>query len=364
MDVLTNVTIGFTINIIATKEPEKEDRISRLDWLIPTIVNLVLTVITTFILVSLVHYGLSSGKWRGQPTSQVDKLNAGVVYSFLIVCAVTCIGRYISNQIYMNVGFDYNNDTLCEVAGNAAFAFYVLVIMSVFLFLWFRQKAFYTNNMLAFKTTKFIRVLSYSSSFFITASALPYIILSTVGTSYEITHAGCRTKIETNLIAYLGIYSALLIVFSQLLLLFLFIYPLLQIGKDSKPSTLQKSSSLVSFFATKPHSKRSEIFPNSEPSTTNSTSHCSLHRVSPLIARPSSDGIKLIIRKTLFFAVASILLDDIILIISHFVLPARSNRPYIRMIVDMAAFCNLLFLILSFSTYKLMMTSCIRKISQ
>ena len=359
MYVTTNITIAFITEVTSHEEVEPEDRTTKLDWLIPTIVNLVLIVITTFILVSLVHYGLTSGKWRGQSTSQVDKLNAGVVYSFLIVCAVTCIGRYISNQIYMNVGFDYNNDSLCEVAGDAAFAFYVLVIASVFLFLWFRQKAFYTNNMLAFKTTKCIRVLSYSSSFLITVSALPYVLYTIGRNGFETGPTGCANKFESDKSSYFWIYIVFLIVLSQLLLLCLFIYPVLQIGRDSKPSIIQKRSSSINSFATRPFDKKRNITSCSELSRNDSRSSASLHRVSSSVVRQRGDRIKLIIRKTLFFAMASTLLDVIVSIMSYFVFPNKSNRRYPNMLVDMAVFCNLLLLILSFSTYKRMLTSCI-----
>ena len=359
MYVTTNITIAFITDVTSHEEVEPEDRTTKLDWLIPTIVNLVLIVITTLILVSLVHYGLTSGKWRGQSTSQVDKLNAGVVYSFLIVCAVMCIGCYISNQIYMNVGFDYNNDSLCEAAGDAAFAFYVLVIMSVFLFLWFRQKAFYTNNMLAFKMTKFIRALSYSSIFLITVSALPYVLYTTAGNALETSSAGRAHKIDSNLKEYVWIYAAFLIVLSQLLLLCLFIYPVLQIGRDSKPSIIQKRSSSINSFATTSFDKKKNITSCSELSRNDSRSSASLHRVSSSVVRPPGDKIKLIIRTTLFFAVSSTLLDVIVSIMSYFVFPNKSNRRYPNMLVDMAVFCNLLFLVLSFSTYKRMLTSCI-----
>ena len=50
MTVTTNVTIALIINVTLHKELEQEDQTSRLDWLIPTIVNLV----------SLVHYGLTT----------------------------------------------------------------------------------------------------------------------------------------------------------------------------------------------------------------------------------------------------------------------------------------------------------------
>ena len=367
MYVTTNITITFITEVTSHEEVEPEDRTTKLDWLIPTIVNLVLIVITTLILVSLVHYGLTSGKWRGQSTSQVDKLNAGVVYTFLIVCAVMCIGRYISNQIYMNVGFDYNNadDSLCEAAGDAAFAFYVLVIASVFLFLWFRQKAFYTNNMLAFKTTKFTRALSYSSIFLITSSALPYVLYTINRNDFVIGPTGCTDKIESNVPEeYFWSYAVLLIVFSQLLLLCLFIYPVLQIGRDSKPSIIQKRSSSINSCAATPFDKMKNITSCSELSRNDSRSSASLHRVSSSVIRPPGDGIKLIIRKTLFFAVSSTLLDVIVSIMSYFVFPNKSNRRYPNMLADMAVFCNLLFLVLSFSTYKRMLTSCITSSQQ
>ena len=355
MGEVINVTFFSTLTMTIIEKAENKDRTARLDWIIPTVVNLLLIVITTLILVSLIHYGLTTGKWRDQSTIHVDKLNAGVVYSFLIVCGILCIVRYIVNQIYINAGFNSDKDDFCEAAGDAAFISYFLILWSAFMFLWFRQKAFYSNNMLAFRTTKFIRALSYSSVFFMHVSAIPYVLFSTVPKNYEASGSGCLYKADKVLKLSFGIYTSFLIVFWQLVLLCLFIYPVFQIGGDSKS---KKFSCFDPFFSSKRHLEKKEIAPIATLSSTNSTSSFNLRRGSSLTARPSDDEIKQIIQKTVFFAVASTLLDVILSLVSYFMEPPTTNWRFHYMMNDVAAFCNLLFLILSFSTYKRMLMSC------
>ena len=357
---LINITFSTTLKMTTIEKAENKDRTSRLDWIIPTVVNLVLIVITTVILVSLVHYGLSTGKWQGQSTNQIDKLNAGVVYTILLVCAVLCIVRYIVNQIYINAGFNFDEENFCEAAGDAVFTSYVLIQLSVFMFLWFRQKAFYTNNMLAFQTTKLIRALSYSSVFLIVVSGLPYFFLTIIPYNYKATTSGC-IYIETSTNTSFGIYAIVLIAFSHLILLLLFIYPVLQINKNPNSSFFKEICCFDSVVLNMSNTNKDEIISNAGPSNNNLTAFTSSNRVSSLTARPSDVGIKLIIRKTLFFAVILILLDAILLLISYFIHPSNENRRFLNTIFDMTAFCNLFFLILSFSTYKCMLLSCIKR---
>ena len=360
MDQVINVTFFTTLKMTTIEKAENKDRTSGLDWIIPTVVNLVLIVITTVILVSLVHYGLTTGKWRGQSTNQVDKLNAGVVYTVLVVCAVFCIVRYIANQIYINAGFNSDENYFCKIAGNAIFISYVLILCSVFMFLWFRQKAFYTNNMLAFETTKSIRAFSYSSVLLIFLSALPYFFLTIIQNNYEASNSGCiYKKIDQD--TPFGIYAIVLITFSHLILLLLFIYPVLQIKRNSNYSFFKELCCFNFVVLSKSNVNKNEIASNTVSSNNDSTTLASLNRVSSLAVRPPDDGIKLIIRKTLFFAVISILLDVILLLISYFIHLSAKNRRFLNMISDMATFCNLLLLILSFSTYKRMLMSCIRR---
>ena len=361
MYAITNVTISLALEPTSHEEAGSRDRTLRVDWLVPITVNIILIVMTTLILVSLVRYGVTSGKWRGQPVSQADRLNAGVVYTFLIVCAVMCIARFLVNQLYMNVGFHSDEDALCEAAGDAAFTSYSMILWSVSMFLWFRQKAFYTNNMHAFKATKCIRAFSFCSIFLINAGGTAYLLFFTIPRSYKAGIVGCVYKAEGSLRLFYGIYVALLFVFSHLVLLCLFIYPVLQIGRSSQTSLLKKACCFDASFLTRSHLEESGVCSNTEPSGDESSNSVFVARGRSLAVRPPSHGIKRVIRKTLFFAVVSIFLDVIISMISHFLSPPSGNRRFINMMFDLAGFCNFLFLIFSFSTYKIMLTSCIRR---
>lgn len=344
-----------------TTTSKTEYRTLRVDWIIPLTVNLALIAVTTLVLISLIHYGISTGKWKGQSSSNADKLTAGIVYTFLIICAVTCIIRYLINQIFINAGFNPNEDQLCEIAGDAAFVSYAMVLWAVSMFLWFRQKAFYTNSMLAFKASRFIRAFSYFSVVLVNATGFAYILFFTIPLSYEASKTGCVYKANDDLRVYYGIYAALLIFISHMVLLCLFIYPVLQVGKPSKSNKTKTFCCWEIPLRTKPFADESSVTSNTEPTSSDSNSQNCIYRVRSLAVKPSSDGIKLIIRKTLIFAIASILLDIFISMISYFVSPATGNRRYNSMMFDLVAFANLLFLVFSFSTYKIMLTSCLRK---
>ena len=233
------------------------------------------------------------------------------------------------NQIYINAGFNSNKNDLCKAAADAAFASYVLIQLSVCMFLWFRQKAFYSNNMLAFRTTKFIRALSYSSVFFINTSAVIFIFLYIIQENYKASISGCYYEPENNVDTFFGISAIILIVLWQTLLLCLFIYPVLQIRRDSETKM---------FFVNKSDVKKSGIGPTTKSSHSNSATSISFSRAASITVRPPSDGIKVIIRKTLFFAVASTLVDVILSVISYFLYKPSSNWRLLNMVINIASF--------------------------
>ena len=332
--------------------------ITQPDWIIPFAINLLLMIVTLIVIVSLIHYGVKTGKWRETHSGCVDKLNAGIVYTFLLVCGVFCVFRFIANQIYMNVGFNENENSICEAAADAAFTSYSLMLWSVSMFLWFRQRAFYTNRMLSFESTKIIRIVSFSSNILLNAAGFTYILLFTIPNNYQSSPVGCIFTPDESFRDVYAIYAVLLIIIAHALLFGLFIYPLLQ---------MYSQNSAHSYFKKLIKSKQDVLKANKEPLNSQLTSPnqssavpenlSSIKRRTSLAVRKPTKGIKRILQKSLVFAAFSILLDVVIQIISTFANSPSGSRRFNNMLFDITAFVNMLFLIFSFVTFKSMLFS-------
>ena len=341
----------------ATNITEDFIRFDKPDWIVPAAINIFLAILTILVLSSLMHYGVKTKKWRQNPSSNKEKLNAGVVYVFLIICGFMCMFRYIANQVYMNVGFTQNENELCESVADTAFISYCLILWSVCMFLWCRQRAFYTNKMLSFNAPKLVRVLSFVSVILTNTTGFGYVLLFTIPVNYRSSeNVGCVFNPDNTLLVTYGIYPVMLITLTQLILLYLFLYPLIKMnsfsfksrwwGKPIKPTHQQNISS---------ERDRSD---SASTSANNSMKRVSnLHRSKSLSEKPSGYGIKLILKKTLLFAVLSTLFDVLLQIISSLVLSQQGHRRFSGVLFDIGAFFNLIFLVLSFATYKAMLTS-------
>ena len=353
MDADTNVTR-------LSNQSAFDTRITQPNWIIPFAINLLLMIVTLIVIVSLIHYGVKTGKWRETHSGCVDKLNAGIVYTFLLVCGIFCVFRFIANQIYMNVGFNENENSICEAAADAAFTSYSLMLWSVSMFLWFRQRAFYTNRMLSFESTKIIRIVSFSSNILLNAVGFAFILLFTIPNNYQSSPVGCIFTPDESFRDVYAIYAILLIIVAHGLLLGLFVYPLLQIYSQNSAHScfrkLIKSKQDVSKAKKDPlNSQLGLTSPNQSLAVPENLS--SIERCRSLAVRKPTEGIKRILQKSLVFAAFSILLDVVIQIISFFADSPSGSRRFNNMLFDITAFVNMLFLIFSFVTFKSMLFS-------
>ena len=99
--------------------------------------------------------------------------------------------RYIATIIHINIGYNENSNRECEVILDLAFICYALVLYSAALALWLRQRAFYTNQMLSYNATKFVKVLSFASIIIISTGGLGYILFAVIPNNYKSSKQGC-----------------------------------------------------------------------------------------------------------------------------------------------------------------------------
>ena len=333
------------------------NHVTRLDWIAPVALNLLLMLLTFWLLVSLIHYGIKTKKWRKTSVEKIDVLNAGIVYTFAIVCAAVCEMRYVSSLVFMNIGFNNGEGDICDAAADAGTVLSSLVMWSVFLFLWFRQKAFYTNKMLSFRVSKCVKWLSAVSILLISISGTGYVLFFILPNNYQSSPHGCIYRPNNNnKRLYYGVFVTALIVFSHAILLGLFVHPLLLTAKFSAKKKL--SVNVIKL-------RTSHLMAVSELSSGNlsstNTEVAKLPSRRSIRGTPPRDGIRLILQKTFLFALLSIILDVFVQVLVQFVKMPTQQRRVNSVLFDVASFISLLFLIFSFATYKQIFTTCFSK---
>ena len=359
---LGNVTfLPSTINYDHTKQ---------LDWIIPVAVNLMLMVITLWLLLSLIHYGIKTRKWSR--SGQSDKLNAGLIYTSVLVCAGTCMVRYGASLVYMNIGFDRGSSELCDAVADAAVCLYALVLFSVYLFLWFRQRVFYTTYVVRSSFSDVFSFFSSGSIGMIFVAGVCAAVLNVLPNNHRSSTYGCiYTPDEAQRIGY-WISVAVAVFLGQAVLLALFIYPLQRIFNLCPPfPTLSQTtnSRKVIFRRSRKITQQQQasirpvITSVTEQSQSTDNNQSFAMKLSPSFRRATTSRVSQILRRTFIFAVVSLSSDIFLLVFSNYIVKARGNRRVPSMIYDINSFLNLLLVVLSFVQYKEMVTStsCKRK---
>ena len=356
---------------------------NQVSWIATVSINGVLTAVTMWILFSLIHYGVRTGKWNGTHKRNADKLNAGWVYSSVLACAVISIIRYMTSQIAFQIGFGETeeHDMACESVNDLLFVEYSLVLFCNYVFLWLRQRTFYTNEMFNINYSKALRFLSASSIAVLLLAGIGVVIINILPSNYSSTPHGCIYDPET---VTLDISSwaacAVVLVIGQFVLLSLLIYPL---AKNLNDEHCLKQICCFLCIMRKEQTKIKEQAPKCDsPSKTSIGSdentghtivvHSTTGSESPprvitpkpkkkrTKKRKSSVAVKKIMIRTLTFGFIAVFTDlFLISVLSTDVI--NNSDPILRRVAttlyDINVFLNLLLVVMSFMTYKKMLTS-------
>ena len=310
--------------------PSALEHMQRVDWIIPVTVNIALTICTAWILISLIHYGIKTQKWRALPMKSIsEKLDIGLTYTFVVVCAVMCLLRFGVSLVFMNIGFSDDQDGLCESVADAAYWAYGFVLYSVVYFLWFRQRVFYTNRMLNVNYGIPIRIFSFSSAIIITLFGLFVLVYNTFPQNYHASKEGCVFQPTDSKPLKYWILAIVIIICSHICMLGLFVFAL------KHTQTAQKKF-------------LSKVVPAGKNENGSS---------SKAVRLSTTKQIKYILKKTLVFAIISISCDIFIQVFAQYVVRRERHRRVSHVVFDFNAFLNLLFSILSFVRYKELLLS-------
>lgn len=341
-----------------SSKPSLQDVIDQIDFIVPTTVVVVLISVSFWLLLSLVHYGIKNKKWKHNNAYNSDKLNAGLVYACVIACTTFSTLRSAFNLTFMLIGFDSNAHELCDAVADIRFVLYALVIFSVQLFLWLRQRIFYTNEMLQVNYSNFVKYFSFVIIIVLFIAGMFAVIYNTLPDNhYSSPNHGCTYIPNENQRPAFWISAATVIVFGQLALVGLFIYALYQ-SKVVQSSGRRKSSTTI--LKMKVNKKEKSSNPNDTELSILENSSVVMSKVTSNFhpkSRPRGQTIRMILHKTVTFALLSVTFDVFLLLFAQYAIPPLSHRRFSVMISDVNTFLNSIFLIFSFLQYKQMMTS-------
>ena len=339
----------------------EKDYFHEVTYVFAVSINATLIALSLWILFSLVHFGVKTGQWSKRQKRNADKLNTGWIYTSVVVCALMAVIRFITSQVAHNVGFGEDKNERCEKIGDALYVEYACVLFCIFVFLWLRQRTFFTNKMLNFGYNKILKVLSGSSIFVLFGAGLAVVIISAIPIGYSSSPIGCRyDSAPGSLNAWSWKLCAITLVTGQVLMLVLLVYPL-----SKNIDGLQQSCFCIS--------RQTDNSPNhtSSPSLSSlSKSEAGSDlRNKQIILKPisglqftkrSSDTVKKIMIRTVVFGFIAVLTDiSLIVVLATSILNPKNPRLRRVMVTlyDMNVFLNLMLVVMSFVTWKKMITS-------
>ena len=355
------VTNNFSVSLNLTNNTIAVDYTKELDWIIPVAYNVVLIMLTSWILLSLIHYGIKTKKWRIVKTSNSNKLNAGLIYVSVTVCAVFCLFYFIINMVYMNIGYNEDVNDVCDSVGDSAVSCYALILFSVNFFWWFRQRVFFHNKMLKVNYNKFVGIASFGSIVVILGSGLAVLIDNCLPNNRFASFGGCtfRPSDDKRLSYWLPIVGC--VIFGQSMLLALLAYALKK-SSNIKTTRMSLHSTKVKSLPAIQECSSSQIVAYEAGATPSPISSTASKKESKLKSKfrsaakrstyRSQNNVRKILKQTLIFAILSTVGDVFNQIFIHYLNDPHKHRRYVIVLSNTNAFLNILFLVLSFVQYK------------
>jgi len=155
----------------------------------------------------------------------------------------------------------------------------------------------------------------------------------------------------------------IVIIFGQVTLLGLFVYALTQTSGLNEGLLVQTLKMLCCCN----HNSRLDQTKKTQPKNTNSLTETSCHSSTIPTSNPNfhnfqshscnAGKIRIILRKTLIFAIISILADLFIQLFIHYITNPDGHRRFSVLVGNINAILNLLFLVFSFTEYREMLLS-------
>ena len=296
-------------------------------------VYILLIAVDTWFIISLIYYGFKTKKWHQLQPGNPDSLSSGRIYLSVVFCSIAVFCFHASVAVFRNVGFQQNENGLCNWTHALQNTTYGFCLISVIFFLWFRQRLVFTVFLPFSRTKKGIQCFSFIIIFVINFFGLVGLVLSIVPNDFVASPIGCIYRNDENLSLPSLMIVVSNIIFSQVSLLAILIYALLASHRSSVDQRLMcwKSKSSV---------KHSD------------TENQPTDRTRTIVNN--------VMKKTTVFAALSLLTDTFVVCLFILYQQQGERREFISILSSLSVLMNLCFVILSFNSWKDMITSLCR----
>ena len=296
-------------------------------------IYIVLMIVDLWLIISLTHFGIKTRKWRRLQSGNPDLLSSGKIYMAVIFCFVSALVYHIVVAVYRNVGYQQNEDELCNTIWDLNLITYTMCSFSVILFLWLRQRMLYTAFLQTVNLSKALKIFSFMIIFVTIVGSISGVILSILPNDYIASPIGCIQSRNGSSRVPALVILVFTIVFSQIALLAVFIHGLLASYRSAGTPTSKylfccqlKSPGQESHVTENPRDRTQAIVQN-------------------------------VVRKTIIFAALSLLSDVLIAFGSLFLLHQGDRRDTFSLLTGLSVSMNLSFVIFSFIPWKNMIAS-------
>ena len=296
-------------------------------------VYVLLMTVDVWIIISLIHFGIKSKKWRYLQRGNPDLLSSGWIYLSVIFCSVLAFVYHLVIALYLNLEYQEGDDELCDSMSDAVISLFGFSALSVYLFLWLRQRVLYTTILATVHFTKALKVFSFMIIFISFMFGITAIILSNIPNDVIATPMGCVYKKDGNLREISSVFAAFALIFSQVSLLAVFIHGLLVLHESSVE---ERWKILV-------------------------LCNCKASNEQTNVTEQPTDRTRIMIyneiKKTIIFAVLSLFSDLLTVFLELLFRQQGELDHFISFLAALSVSMNLYFVILSFVKWKDMITS-------
>jgi len=202
------------------------NRFTQPEWILAEIFNLLSIFCVTWICLSLTVYGFRTGKWQKENRSSSTQVNAGAVYTAAVAAYFFSFFRLLLAQVTFSLGYGDKSSKPCESALDASIAGYVLTSVTVYIFLWFRQRSLYQHPAMQSSSNKRVQCFSWIVIIVIVVGSVFSGIVFAVPENYTFSNRGCVSRPKNTFTVWPVYVYAGMMLLGQASMLYLFIYPL------------------------------------------------------------------------------------------------------------------------------------------
>ena len=296
-------------------------------------IYIVLMIVDLWIIISLIHFGIKTKKWRRLQSGNPDLLSSGKIYLSVVFCYVSALVYHIVVAVYRYYGYQQGEDEFCNTMRDMSVIMYTMCSFSVGLFLWLRQRMLYTSFLQTVHFSKALKVFSFMIIFIGIIGSISGVVLSILTNDYIASPIGCIQNRNGSFWIPAIVILVFTVVFSQVALLAVFIHGLLALCRSAGTPTSRylfccqlKSSVEEGNVTENPRDRTQAIVQN-------------------------------VIKKTIIFAAVSLLSDILVVLGLLFLIQQGDRRDTFSLLCALSVSMNSSFVIFSFIPWKNMIAS-------